>query len=222
MRTVIVADNTLAAEALRRELRHVPGCRVIGFVNGRHPCGIPTAEAEPDVVIVDDMTAHGTALARIREIRVAVPDAKVVLVTTSMDPDWLAEAGDAGIDAAIAKTTWPTTIGLLVREVAAGHVFHAFARTPPSVRRSDADVPLTARELEILRSAAGGASNGQIADQLYVTEQTVKFHLSNVYRKLGVANRTEAAHFAHVHGLVNPIPARAIPAQPLGSMREAA
>jgi DNA-binding NarL/FixJ family response regulator len=221
MRTIIVADNTLAAEALRRELRNVPGCRVIGFVNGRHPCAMPAAEAEPDVVIVDDMTAHGTALARIREVRTAAPDAKVVLVTTSMDPDWLAEAAEAGVDAAIAKTTWPTTIGLLVREVAAGRVFHAFTQAPAHARRMQAEMPLTARELQILRSAAAGASNGQIAEQLFVTEQTVKFHLSNVYRKLGVANRTEAAHYAHVHGLVSPAKPRAVPVQ-LGSIRAAA
>jgi DNA-binding NarL/FixJ family response regulator len=72
---------------------------------------------------------------------------------------------------------------------------------------------LTTRELEILRSAAGGASNGQIANQLFVTEQTVKFHLSNVYRKLGVANRTEASHYAHVNGLLDSRTADAAPMQ---------
>jgi DNA-binding NarL/FixJ family response regulator len=61
---------------------------------------------------------------------------------------------------------------------------------------------LTARELEILRHVAEGLSNGRIARELWVTEQTVKFHLSNVYRKLGLANRTEAAHYAHVQGLI--------------------
>ena len=65
------------------------------------------------------------------------------------------------------------------------------------------DLGLTARELEILGLVAEGASNSSIARQLWVTEQTVKFHLSNVYRKLGVANRTEASHRAHVNGLLD-------------------
>ena len=63
--------------------------------------------------------------------------------------------------------------------------------------------PLTSRELEVLQLVAGGATNGEIAQKLWVTEQTVKFHLSNVYRKLEVGNRTEASHYAHVNGLVS-------------------
>jgi DNA-binding NarL/FixJ family response regulator len=95
-------------------------------------------------------------------------------------------------------------MALLVREIAAGSVFHSprvSREEPPHVR--DAVAGLTARELEILQLMAAGATNSGIARQLWVTEQTVKFHLSNTYRKLGVANRTEASHFAHVHGLLD-------------------
>jgi DNA-binding CsgD family transcriptional regulator len=63
-------------------------------------------------------------------------------------------------------------------------------------------VDLTKREREILQLVAEGYSNAQLARMLWVTEQTVKFHLSNVYRKLNVANRTEAARWAQLHGLV--------------------
>ena len=62
---------------------------------------------------------------------------------------------------------------------------------------------LTRRELEILRLVAEGHSNSQLARMLWVTEQTVKFHLSNIYRKLGVANRTEASRWAQVNGLLD-------------------
>ena len=61
---------------------------------------------------------------------------------------------------------------------------------------------LTERELEILQLVASGATNADIARQLWITQQTVKFHVSNVYRKLDVGNRTEACHYAHVNGLV--------------------
>ena len=61
--------------------------------------------------------------------------------------------------------------------------------------------PLSPRELEVLQLVAAGATNGEIARKLWVTEQTVKFHLSNIYRKLDVANRTEASRYAHLNGL---------------------
>jgi DNA-binding NarL/FixJ family response regulator len=64
------------------------------------------------------------------------------------------------------------------------------------------DCPLTTRELEILKLVAGGSTNVEIAQRLWVTEQTVKFHLSNIYRKLEVGNRTQASHYAHINGLV--------------------
>ena len=62
---------------------------------------------------------------------------------------------------------------------------------------------LSARELEVLRLVAAGSTNSDIARKLWVTEQTVKFHLSNIYRKLEVGNRTEASHYAHVNGLLS-------------------
>ena len=64
------------------------------------------------------------------------------------------------------------------------------------------DCPLTTRETEILALAAQGFTNGRIARELWITEQTVKFHLSNTYRKLGVTNRTEASRYAYVNNLV--------------------
>ena len=158
MRVLIVTDNTLAAEALRRVLRHAPACRVIGYVNARVPCADMVAQAQPDVVVLDESVSTLGTLTRIREVRGEAADATIVLLTARMDPDWLAEATDAGIDAAIARTAHPTAVGVLVREVAAGNVFHAFA--PAASRRQPEPIPvdLTARELEILQRVAAGAS----------------------------------------------------------------
>jgi DNA-binding NarL/FixJ family response regulator len=202
MRVLIIVDNALTAEGIRLEMRHAPSCRVIGYVNGRGPCAMAIADAAPDVVLVDDMSDEQATLSRIAEVRAAVPESKILLLTMRMESLWLAEASAAGIDAAIAKSASPATVGLLIREVAAGHVFHSFVRGPAKARDTSMVPDLTARELEILQWVAAGASNGGIARELYVTEQTVKFHLSNIYRKLGVANRTQASHFAYHHGLL--------------------
>jgi DNA-binding NarL/FixJ family response regulator len=203
MLVVIVTDNGFAAEAIRRSFRNTSGVHVAGYVDGRHACGTAVAEAQPDVVIVDEMTWAASALARISEIRAAAPSAKIIALSSQPGADWVDEAARAGAHAAIAKTVQPGTLALLVREIWAGTIHHAFVdvRAPASVAREHA--PLTPRELEILRLVAAGAANAGIARELWVTEQTIKFHLSNVYRKLGVANRTEASHYAHVNGLAD-------------------
>jgi DNA-binding NarL/FixJ family response regulator len=207
MRLLIVADNALAAEAIRREMRHASGFHVAGFVRGRSSCALAVAQERPDVVLVDDMRDAGVTLERIAELREAAPGAKLVLLTLRMDPAWLDDARAAGIDAAVSKTAQPRSLGTLVRELVRGNVFHAFAPVPDRptalLHGGREGMPaLTARELEILRLVASGLPNGRIAKRLWVSEQTVKFHLSNTYRKLGVANRTQASHVAHQHGLL--------------------
>jgi len=203
MLVVIVTDNGFAAEAIRRSFRGASGVRVAGYVDGRRPCGAAVADAGPDVVIVDEMTWSANAVARIAEVRRAAPTTKIVVLTTEAEADWLGDAVRAGADASIAKTVQPNTLGLLIREIWAGTVHHAFAARQTAAVPHASQGALTRRELEILRLVASGASNGVIARQLWVAEQTVKFHLSNVYRKLGVANRTEAGAYAHRHGLTD-------------------
>jgi DNA-binding NarL/FixJ family response regulator len=206
MLVVIVTDNGFAAEAIRRSFRNTSGVRVAGYVDGRRACGAAVAEAQPDVVIVDEMTWSDSALARIAEIRSVLPSAKIVALSSQPGADWVADAARAGAHAAIAKTVQAGTLAVLVREIWAGTVHHAFDGVKPSANVDTEHATLTPRELEILRLVAGGASNGRIASQLWVTEQTVKFHLSNVYRKLGVSNRTQASHYAHVTGLADLFP----------------
>jgi DNA-binding NarL/FixJ family response regulator len=211
MRLVIVADHVAAGEAIRRELRHAAAFPVVDFVKNSPGCGEAVARLAPQVVVVDHLDDDSASLAAIGEVRQAMPEAKVVLLTADMAPGWLAELEAAGADAAISRTMKTGAVGLFVREVARGNVFHAFRQS--ARRNGKAAADLTLRELEILRRVAAGASNASIASEIWVTEQTVKFHLSNVYRKLGVANRTEASHYAHTHGLIDP------PQPPTGSDR---
>src|SRR6185436_6143931 len=116
--------------------------------------------------------------------------------------EWLEDVFDAGADSVISKTVHPVALGTLLREITQGNVVHRFQSK--RVETEAEDCPLTARELEILRLVAEGQTNGSIARELWVTEQTVKFHLSNTYRKLGVANRTEASRYAYMHDLMEP------------------
>jgi DNA-binding NarL/FixJ family response regulator len=200
-RLVIIAEHSLIVDAIRLALRQTAGFRIVGCVDGRHPVGAQLADLQPDVVLVDDMRMPERALARTREVAEYAPVADCLLLTLRMDDDWLTEAFEAGATAVFSKTVHRLALGTLLRETVEGNVVH---RPRASRAASTDECPLTPRELEILRLVAQGMTNGQIARQLWVTEQTVKFHLSNTYRKLGVANRTEATRYAYMNELVTP------------------
>jgi DNA-binding NarL/FixJ family response regulator len=199
-RLLIIADHSFVMQSVRLALRQTSGLEVAGWVDGHHSVRAHLFEQGPDVVLVDDMQDREDALERLREVASIVPDAKLFFLTLSMEADSLEEAFDAGADAALSKTVHPIALGTLLRETVRSNIIHRFRRTKPL----DPDCPLTAREIEILVLAAQGYTNGRIARELWVTEQTVKFHLSNTYRKLGVANRTEASRYAYVNALVAP------------------
>jgi DNA-binding NarL/FixJ family response regulator len=200
-RLMIVADNTFAAQSIRLALRQTAGFQVIGFVDGMVPMSPRVAELRPDILAIDDMQEPEHALARLRELAALLPDAKRVFLTLRMDDESLEQVFEAGADAVIAKTVHPVSLGTLLREISRDAVVH-LPRRHAVKKASRSQCPLTDRELEILRLVAQGHTNGRIARELWVTEQTVKFHLSNTYRKLGVANRTEASRYAYVNDLM--------------------
>jgi DNA-binding NarL/FixJ family response regulator len=201
-RLLVVADHSLVVHAIRLALRQTAGFKVVGFVDGRHSIRQHLLDSTPDIVLVDDMHVRQHALDRLAEVGEYAADAKSILLTGAMDEDSVDEIFQAGASTILSKSVHPVALGTLLREVVQGHVLHC----PRRQRASTAveDCPLTARELEILRLAAQGYTNSRIGGELWVTEQTVKFHLSNTYRKLGVANRTEASRYAHMHDLVVP------------------
>ena len=128
------------------------------------------------------------------------------MLTLSPEPAALDAIFAAGATGAISKAANPVALATLIRETIDGRVLHVHKPAGHFQRSAAADRTdplLSSRELEVLKLVAGGATNGEIARKLWVTEQTVKFHLSNVYRKIGVANRTEASRYAHVNGLVD-------------------
>jgi DNA-binding NarL/FixJ family response regulator len=209
-RVVVVADNFLIVETIRIGLRTGGEFKLLGYANGRRTSAMTIVNAAPDVVLVDDMDRAERAVSLIKEIKVADERITVLVLTGEMDPAWLDRVFDAGASGAISKAIQPVAMATLVRETLDGHVIHVGTRFGAARRRrgleaqdvAAANCPLTTRELEILQLVAGGATNGDIAQRLWVTEQTVKFHLSNIYRKLEVGNRTQASRYAHLHGLV--------------------
>ncbi|MGO9761233.1 MAG: LuxR C-terminal-related transcriptional regulator [Solirubrobacteraceae bacterium] len=206
-RLVVVADNSLIVEAIAIGLRKSGEFNVHCHVDGRRASARAIIDMSPDVVLVDDMDKSRQGVDLIRQIKAEQERITVIVLTLAMDTEWLDDVFDAGATGAISKATDPLALTTLVRETINGHFVHMnqrFSRSRGTRINTVAleGCSLTPRELEVLQLVASGSSNGEIAQALWVTEQTVKFHLSNVYRKLDVGNRTEASHYAHVNGLV--------------------
>src|SRR3977135_718910 len=150
----------------------------------------------------------------IRRTKALSPKTQMVVVSSEDDPRAIEAAFAEGATAFCTKTAAEADLEAAMRQsfsrsiylvgVSAGGA-EARAQAP---RMSDGDPELTRREVEILQLVSEGHSNSQAARMLWVTEQTVKFHLSNIYRKLSVANRTEAGRWAQLHGLLAYAPIR--------------
>jgi DNA-binding NarL/FixJ family response regulator len=198
----IVADSSFVIETIRLAVRDSAGLRVLATLDGTASIGHAVAEHQPDVVLVDEMQDPAATLDRIREARRKAPAASVLLLSLRMNDEWIAQAIDAGADACLSKATHLPTVGVLIGAVADRSIISAMPASLRDVTLSGEAEELTRREREILRFVADGMTNARIGRELWVTEQTVKFHLSNIYRKLGVSNRTEAARLAYQNGLV--------------------
>jgi DNA-binding NarL/FixJ family response regulator len=216
---VIVADSSFVVESIRMALRNAARLKVLGKVDGRQPCGRALHGCQPDIVLVDEMKSADHALDRIREAREVTPGATIVLLTARMEEDLVGKALTAGADACLSKSANLRSLPLLLREVVERNIVSA---PPPAMADSSAAFAgtedLTAREREILMLVADGLTNSRIGKQLWVTEQTVKFHLSNIYRKLGVSNRTEASRFAYMHGLTSRPALQLVPPPDAGAL----
>ena len=126
------------------------------------------------------------------------------MLSVDTDPEHIQSALVRGASGYIVKTINPRDIPAALRQAVEGSVYHAVGLPESAVETEVRAVGLTEREVTILRAVARGLSNPAIGRELYVTEQTVKFHLTNIYRKLGVKNRTEAARYAYAHRLARP------------------
>ena len=205
---VLLDEQPIWLDGVERVLERL-GIRVVG--KATHPeTALDLIEVErPDVFVTAIELPEGEmdGLTCLRQARERAPGLRAIVVSTFRDPDHIDAALEAGAAAYVIKTAHPDDLASAIRQAFEHSVFYAGARpaaaapvTPP--RSGEEAYGLTRRELEILQLVAEGRSNAQLAKMLWVTEQTVKFHLSNIYRKLDVANRTEASRWAQVQGLL--------------------
>ena len=200
IRVLLADDHRLILEALERTFDEVEGIEIVGTANdGRQVVPLIT-RTNPDLVLLDMRMPEMDGLTCLERIRKQHPRVKVVMLSAFDDPERVRAALKRGASAYIVKTVNPLDLPAALRQVVQPTIYFGL---PPQEDDPAAAAGLTERETAMLRALARGLSNAAISREFWVTEQTVKFHLTNIYRKLGVENRTEATRYAYQHGLAD-------------------
>lgn len=156
-----------------------------------------------DVALVEVDLPGGELLAGLDKLQSRAPSLAVVILATGSETGLLGRALSAGAAGWISKDVGADGLGRAVQQICE----FGNAKIVSSPDHEDAvpeHLALTKRELEVLRLVADGSTNADVAQRLWLGERTIKFHLSNVYEKLGVKNRTAACRWAETHGLLPP------------------
>jgi NarL family two-component system response regulator LiaR len=169
-----------------------------------------TRALEPDVVLLDLVMPRKSGIEAIEEIKRTMPSTRILVLTSFAEDDKVFPAIKAGAHGYLLKDTSPAELLRAIREVDRGEpsMHPTIARKLMlELQRSSGlpptEEPLTEREVEVLSLVAQGLTNQEIADRLYVSERTVRTHVSNILSKLHLANRTQAALYALRKGLAS-------------------
>jgi DNA-binding NarL/FixJ family response regulator len=199
---IVLADNhPLMLAGIRSALEEVGGFDILGEVTQGKDLLPLVARTDPDVVLLDIQIPGLDGLETLDTFRNEFPHVRVIVLSVLAAFDQIQVALARGAAAYIVKTINPSDLAPAIRHAVEGTVYHVVGTPEASELAMVRAAGLTERELTIIKAVARGLSNQAIAKELWVTEQTVKFHLTNIYRKLNIANRTEAARWVYEHGL---------------------
>ncbi|MFG1804252.1 response regulator [Micromonospora carbonacea] len=212
IRVCLADDHTLLRDGIREMLSTEPEFAVVGEASSGPEALALVMRLRPDVLLLDvEMPGPGAA-AVIRQARRVAPETRVIVLTMHDDPDMVHDLLEAGAVAYLLKTILRDDLVAAVRSVVrrpTQSVLLAVSRE--TVERLDRQkprtngTPLTSRELEVLRLTAEAMSNAQIANRLFITEATVKRHLTNIYAKLQAVSRVDAIRKATAARLIKPM-----------------
>jgi len=198
---LIADDHKLILEGVRRALEEDGDFEIVGeATNGAQVLPL-VSQTRPDIVVLDLHMPQVDGLICLDQIRTRFPETKVVILSVSTDEQLIESVLKRGASAYIVKSVNPIDLPAALRQAFDRTVYHAIGLPQESESAAKA-AGLTDRETAILNAVVRGLSNEAIGKEFWVAEQTVKFHLTNIYRKLGVSNRTEAARLAYKQGLV--------------------
>jgi DNA-binding NarL/FixJ family response regulator len=203
LRVLIADDHPLMLAGIRRTLERSEEIEIVGEARSAPEVLELVERALPHVVLLDLRMPGTNGTECIERIRTAWPDVKVVVLSAHDDAESIDAAMRAGASAYVVKSVLPADIAAVLHQAANGNVFRGVSGSPRTGAADDPVVPtLTNREQAVLVAVAAGKKTSVISRELWVSPHTVKFHLTNVYRKLGVPNRTAAVRIAIERGLL--------------------
>lgn len=210
MKIIICDDQAIVRDGLGMLLKLEPDIDVVGIAEDGAEAVEMVAQKKPDLILMDLKMPIMNGVEATRQIRTRYPEVKVLVLTTYDDEQWVSDAIQAGASGYLLKDTPRDAVVKAIKGTASGKTY-----LDPSVAGkvleqasshqtqplASVTSKLTEREIEVLRLLAKGLNNRDISDRLYLSEGTVRNHVSAILAKLRVTDRTQAAVIAIQHGL---------------------
>ncbi|WP_042476775.1 response regulator transcription factor [Bacillus ndiopicus] len=208
IRVLIADDHHVVRRGLLFFLKTQKDIEVVGEAKNGAEAVKLVKEVQPDIVLMDLVMPEMDGIQATKRIKALYPAIKVLMLTSFADRDHVIPAIDAGASGYQLKDIEPDDLVHTIRQIMRGeNMLHPDATTQleEGLREEEQKLhvlnPLTPREQDVLAELTKGKSNREIASSLFVTEKTVKTHISNIFAKLQVQDRTQAALYAVKHGL---------------------
>lgn len=212
MKILLVDDHVLFREGLTSLLKAQADIEVVGGANTVDEAIEQSRQFKPDIILMDFILPDGTGVEATQSILAEMPEAQIVFLTVYDDNEHLFAGIRSGAKGYLPKSIPVAELLTYIRRVERGEaaitpgltdqILKRFSQTKPRLKVSSSALDiLTEREVEVLRELEGGASNKEIASRLFITERTVKNHISHILAKLDLKNRHQAAEFARQNGL---------------------
>ena len=204
IKVLVVDDHALLRDGLRRIFSLHDDLEVVGeAADGQAACALAKT-CRPDIILMDINMPGMNGIEATRQIKRDIPEASIIALTIHDDEEYIYELVKAGVSAYLLKDIETYSLVETIRKVYRGESVFAPAITAKmlgefrrlAARHSMPEEPLTRREIEVLILIARGKSNNEIGEELFISEKTVKNHITNIFRKLDVNDRTQAALYA--------------------------
>ena len=203
IRVMLADDHILMREGIRQLLEFDGSIKIIGEANDGEECLANLQSLNPQVLLLDINMQGKNGIEVLEEIKNKKIDVKVLILTVHTEIEYLIKAVDIGVDGYILKDSESAELKRAINAVMNGEKYIQPKLIPALNNRlisrdkdKDKIASLTNRELEVLIQVANGLFNKEIATSLNITERTVKNHISNIFKKIDVSDRTQAAVFA--------------------------
>lgn len=211
IRVLIADDHSMVRQGLKQILELEQDITVVAQAsNGEEAIALATSFS-PDVILMDINMPILNGIQAIKELRQRQHPSKIIVLTIHEDREYLFKALQLGAEGYVLKDAEPSVLIHAIRNVAEGQSFiqpnmtkelvKEFNRVTLNDKEKQDESNLTTREIEVLELIAEGMINKEIGKQLYISEKTVKNHVSNIFKKLNVSDRTQAAIYAFKHNL---------------------